>query len=260
MNDIDKIRRVLNSRNLSRLADMLCYSEGELSESTTYGNFLFSRLSTYYIKSPPKQTDLLNSLCEADRHRICDAVLAVYPPKEYSPEITNVIFQISFDEEFEESLDVSTEKLDEITNEFIQEQLKKNNARIESGDYDGAVTNVRSLLESICKHILNEAGEKYDENKKLMDYYKAVSKILKMDPGLYQDAPAFHQILSGFISIVNGLSTVRNQFGDAHGPNPQRKIRLDKRHAVLTVNSARVVADYLMSSFEIKKGIENANY
>lgn len=254
MDDIDKIRRVLNSRKMSRLADLLSHSEGELSESTTYGSYLFSRLSTYYIKSPPKQTDALNSLDEADRHRICDAVLAVYPPKDYSPEITNVEFQISFDGDFDECLDVSTDKLDEITNEFIQEKLKKNSVRIESGDYDGAVTNVRSLLESICKYILNEFGEKYEENKKLMDYYKAVSKILKMEPCLYRDAPAFQQILSGFVSIVNGLSSVRNQFGDAHGPNPQKKVRLDKRHAVLAVNSARVVADYLMSSFENKKG------
>ncbi|MFW5658453.1 MAG: abortive infection family protein, partial [Bacteroidota bacterium] len=55
----------------------------------------------------------------------------------------------------------------------------------------------------------------------------------------------FKQLLSGLISVVNGVSSIRNELGDAHGKEPTKKYRIDKRHAILMVKSAEALAEYL---------------
>lgn len=253
MNDIEKIRRVLISRKQTYLADLLIHSEGEISESNSFGHYLNSTLSAYYIYSPPKVTDLLNSLSKADKHRILDAVTSVYPPKENAPEIVNVEFQMNFENDYDEDNRVATDNLSELNLPIVKEQLQKCEQRITIGDYDGALTNARSLLETIFKHILNEANVKYKEGEKLTYYYKNVANVLKMEPGLYKGTEAFQEVLAGFISVVNGIASIRNKFSDSHGANPLEKYRIDKRHVVLVVNAARTIAEYLITVLEQKK-------
>ena len=79
MNDIEKIRKVLISRKQTNLANLFIFSKGELSVSSRFGSYLNSTISTYYIKSPLKNTDQLNALDEANKHRIFDAILSIYP-------------------------------------------------------------------------------------------------------------------------------------------------------------------------------------
>jgi len=253
MDDIEKIRRVLISRRQANLADMLSHSVGVLSESSTYGHYLFSTLSTYYIYSPPRETDLLNSLCEVDKKRIFDAVTSVYPPKERAPEIVNVVYQIDFENDLDAEEGVVVEKINELDLPIVREQLQKCEWRISQGDLDGAVTSARALLETICKHILNESGLEYKEGEKLPYYYKKVAKVLKMEPGLYKETGAFQEVLSGFYSVVNGISSIRNDYSDSHGPSPLEKYRIDRRHAVLVVNASWTIAEYLVMAFEKNK-------
>lgn len=252
MDDIEKIRRILVSRNQNWLANLLSYSEGELSESSTYGHYLFSTISTYYIKSPPKETDLLNSLSEADKQRIYDAVIAVYPHKEKAPEITHIEYLISFDCSDNNGLNPDSEKLETFNIPVVYEQFQKCSDKIERGDYEGAVTNARSLLESLCKYILKENDVEYKYSDDLEKNYKAVSKVLKMEPGMYKEVPAFQQILTEFFSIINGISFIRNHYSDSHGLDSQVKYRLDKRHALLVVNAAKSIANYLLEVIEKK--------
>lgn len=259
MDDIEKIRKVLISRKQTNLANMLIHSTGQLSKSNTYGHYLYSTLSTFYIYSPPKETDLLNALNEADKHRIFDAVLSVYPYKDNAPEIIDVIYQIDFENDNDEDNRVVTENLCELNLPIVKEQLQKCEQRISNEDYDGAVTNARSLLETICKHILNEASIKYKEGENLPCYYKKVANVLKMEPSLYKGTEAFQEVLSGFISVVNGIASIRNKFSDSHGANPLEKYRIDKRHATLVVNAARTIAEYLITVLEQKK-THNPNF
>ena len=253
MNDIEKIRRVLISRKQTYLADLLIHSKGEISESNSFGHYLNSTLSAYYIYYPPKVTDLLNSLSIADKHRILDAVTSIYPPKENAPEIVNVEFQMNFENDYDEDNCVATVNLSELNFPIVKEQLQKCEQRISNEDYDGAVTNARSLLETIFKHILNETCVNYKEGEKLTCYYKKVANVLKMEPGLYKGTEVFQEVLAGFISVVNGIASIRNKFSDSHGANPLEKYRIDKRHAVLVVNAARTIAEYLITVLEQKK-------
>lgn len=246
MTDIEKIRRILTSRKRSDLADMLVRSEGELYESSTYGTYLFSTLSTYYIKSPPDDNDKLVKLSQIDKQIIKEAVLGVYPPKERSPEVQDVVYTISFDNEYDV---VGSDELNTLSMDIIQLQIQKCKDRIAAEDYDGAVTAAKSLVESVCKYILNERSVTYKEGSRKDDLFGLVAKELKMSPGMYKDNESFQKILSGFHNIVKGISEVRNHMGDAHGQNPHQVYRIDKRHAILVVNASMTICEYLYLSF-----------
>lgn len=118
-------------------------------------------------------------------------------------------------------------------------------------DPEGAITAARTLLETICKHILDEKGVKYDNKRiDLPQLYHIVSTELNLSPSQYTE-DVFKQILGGCSSIVNGLGTLRNRLGDAHG---QGKIPVHpaSRHAELAVNLAGSVALFLVETWETR--------
>jgi hypothetical protein len=245
--DIVKIRKILQGKKRNDLADLLKYSHSYLNESSTYGHWLYSTLSTFRIFSPLKQNEELSKLSDQDNDEIYKAVLLIYPHKEESPEITRIEYEVDF--ELEEIELVKTDDLERVDFEYIHEQIKKCENKITEKDYEGAVTNSRTLLESICFFIYeNITGEEYDYKGDLIKLHKEVSKILNMDPADYDDC--LKQILSGVISIINGVSKLRNDFSDAHGRSPNKSYKIDERHAKLSVNLSKSIAEYLFLTYE----------
>ena len=119
-------------------------------------------------------------------------------------------------------------------------------------DPEGAITAARTLLETVCKHILDEKGIEYKGNKvDLPELYHLVSIELSLSPNLYTE-DVFKQILGGCSVIVNGLSTLRNRLGDAHGQG-KKSARPAARHAELAVNLAGSVALFLVDTWENQK-------
>ncbi|MDR1584066.1 MAG: abortive infection family protein [Prevotellaceae bacterium] len=246
--DITNIRKILQSRNRSDLSDLLRLSRSRLDESSTYGHYLYSTLSTFLIFSPLKQNAHLSQLSKEDEKEIEKAVLLIYPHQAEAPEITSIEYHVDF--ESDEIELVETNNLKRINFDYIHEQIKKCENKITDNDFEGAVTNSRTLLESICLFIYEKKkNEEYDNKGDLIKLYKEVSKILKMNPADYTD-DCLKQILSGIISIINGISTLRNDFSDAHGRSPQKSYKIDERHARLSVNLAKSIAEYLFLSYE----------
>ncbi|HCG8650235.1 TPA: abortive infection family protein [Vibrio parahaemolyticus] len=62
----------------------------------------------------------------------------------------------------------------------------------------------------------------------------------------------FKQILGGCSGIVNGLGTLRNKLGDAHGQG-KRPVKPQARHAELAVNLAGTMSLFLISTYEAHK-------
>lgn len=117
-----------------------------------------------------------------------------------------------------------------------------------SSDPEGAITSARSLVESTLKTILDDIGEPYNDGADLPVLYRQVASKLRLAPGDHTEQ-AFKQILSGCQSIVNGLGTVRNRDGDAHGPG-RKGYRAMTRHAELAVNAAGTMACFLIATAE----------
>ena len=114
-------------------------------------------------------------------------------------------------------------------------------------DPEGAITAARTLLECVCKHILDEGGTEYDSARiELHQLYKLVAKELNLSPDQHTE-PLFKQILGGCSAIVNGLGSLRNKLGDAHGTGINH-VRPSSRHARLAVNLAGSMALFLVET------------
>lgn len=251
--DIKKIRKILSYKGRQDLDTLLRHSTSYLEESTTYGSRLYSRLSTFHIKSHPSVQPKIDQLSAEDKEAIFTAVLSVYPVWDNEPEITDIIYNVDFDIEAAEL--VETKELDKISFEYIHEQIQKCDSKIADKDFDGAITNARTLVESICLFILeSKTGQAQDYDGNLIKLHKLVASCLKMSPGDYDDANLKH-ILSGVFSIINGVSGLRNTFSDSHGTAPSKKTyKIDERHAILTVNLAKTISEYLFLSYENQNG------
>ncbi len=115
-------------------------------------------------------------------------------------------------------------------------------------DAEGAITLARSLIESVCKHILDLERISYDKNSDLSELYKLTSELLKMSASQYEKNLIFKQILGGCSGIVNGLGQLRNNVGDAHGQGVVN-VKPKTRHAELAVNLAGTMSHFLLSSY-----------
>lgn len=134
--------------------------------------------------------------------------------------------------------------------EFLVEQLAKCDAKLQSGDYDGAITNARSIVEAVLIEIegrLDPAPPGYDGD--LGKLYKRVQRVLNLDPAVATLTDTLRQILSGLTSIVAGLGALRNRAGDAHA----RAFRPERHHAKLAANAAKTLVDFLFDTYEYQK-------
>jgi hypothetical protein len=106
----------------------------------------------------------------------------------------------------------------------------------------------RSLLESVCKSILDEAGKVYTERNDLPKLYHMTAEVLHLAPSQHQEE-VFRVILGGCQSVVNGLGTLRNKLGDSHGKG-SNPVKPSARHASLAVNLAGAMATFLVETWQ----------
>ena len=118
-------------------------------------------------------------------------------------------------------------------------------------DPEGAITVARTLLESVCKRILEEEGVKYQENATLPFLYNSVAEMLNLAPSQHSEK-VFKAILGNAQQVVNSLGNIRNMIGDAHGRGG-KPIRPAPRHAALAVNLSGSMATFLVDTWKSKK-------
>ncbi len=118
-----------------------------------------------------------------------------------------------------------------------------------NNDPEGAITAARTLLETVCKHILDEQKIPYDANKiELHELYTLTAKELNLSPSQHTE-DVFKRVLGGCSSVISGLGMLRNRLGDAHGQG-KKPIRPAPRHAELAVNLAGSMSLFLVSTWE----------
>ncbi|HPI47267.1 MAG TPA: abortive infection family protein [Hyphomonadaceae bacterium] len=118
-------------------------------------------------------------------------------------------------------------------------------------DPEGAITAARSLLESVCKHILDDAGSSYTMKDDLPKLYGEAAKVLNISPSQHTEE-IFKQILGGCTSVVVGLGALRNRISDAHGQG-KKPVKPLARHAHLVVNLAGTMATFLVETAAAKQ-------
>lgn len=123
-----------------------------------------------------------------------------------------------------------------------------------STDPEGAITLARTLLEDVCKWLLNETGGTWEETDDLPALYKRLAKTLNLAPDGHTEQ-TFKQILGSCQSIVEGLGALRNKLGDAHSVGP-RRVRPSVRHAELAVNLAGTMATFLVETWKARNQLK----
>jgi len=153
-------------------------------------------------------------------------------------------------------LDVLESKLIEnaidnkISNIFINEQLDKIKYKLKNNDFDGVITNSRSLIEEIILDIEKEIlGEKQDYDGDILKLYKRVRKLINLEPNNNKIDNSLNEIMRGFIQIISGFSGLSNKMGDRHA----RTYKPEERHARLAANSAIVVSEFLLDVYHNQK-------
>jgi hypothetical protein len=119
-----------------------------------------------------------------------------------------------------------------------------------TSDPEGAITIARTLLESVCKHILEEANAEYDDSPDITKLYRQTAEHLNIAPSQHTEQ-VFKQILGGCTAVVEGLGALRNRLSDSHGKG-KVGVRPAARHAELAVNLAGALATYLLATWEAR--------
>lgn len=121
-------------------------------------------------------------------------------------------------------------------------------------DPEGAITAARTLLESVCKHVLDDLSITYDDGADLPKLYKTTAEALTLAPSQHTEQ-VFRQILGGCTSVVSGLGSLRNKLSDAHGKG-RVPVKPGARHAELAVNLAGAMASFLVATWEARREVE----
>ena len=137
------------------------------------------------------------------------------------------------------------------THAFIDQQVEKCERKLAESDFDGAITNARSFVESVLTDLerkLDPSPSSYDGD--LPKLFKRVRKLMNLDEAQYKELDAVLQLLRGLTSTIDGLSGMSNKMGDRHVITQQPK----KHHAALAVNAAKTLGDFMVSSYVHQQG------
>ncbi len=122
-----------------------------------------------------------------------------------------------------------------------------------AADPEGAITAARMMLETVCKHILDEAGVPYPDDVDLPKLWNISAEQMNLAPQQHQEK-VFRSILGNCQSVVNYLGAIRNEIGDAHGQG-RRPVKPKARHAELAVNLAGTMAAFLVATWKERQKI-----
>lgn len=145
---------------------------------------------------------------------------------------------------------VKPESVVSIGHEYVSEQVTKCYNKISTNDYDGAITNARTLCEYIFIHIIESIEqEDYKSDGNLITIWKTTKKALKIDLEKEEYPEYVFQVVSGINTSLNGLAALSNNAGDRHASN----FRTKKHHAKLAVNLAITICEFLIDVLLIKE-------
>ncbi|MEL4180980.1 abortive infection family protein [Roseateles sp. PN1] len=120
-----------------------------------------------------------------------------------------------------------------------------------------AVSAAANILESICKHYIEDMGLPMPAKQVLGELWGVVRKDLGFDPSQIADDD-LRIVLTGMIQVVQGLGAFRTHASSAHGAGP-KQYNLEPRHSRLAVHAAHTVALFLLESWDKRAQAQKRN-
>ena len=144
-----------------------------------------------------------------------------------------------------EKIEIQAPKIKSINREYIKSISSRAIEDIEKKNFDSAITKSRTLLEEVFCYAIEKKGDTPTTSGNMSELYKQVKGHYNMhtDPNVDR---RINTLLSGLEKIVSSISEMRNKDSDAHGVGSAR-INIEEHHARLFVNSAVLMADFILS-------------
>jgi hydroxypyruvate isomerase len=145
---------------------------------------------------------------------------------------------------------VSISSLDKLSHQNIKSSLDKVHKKLAEGDFDGAISSARTLVEEIQVALIKQSGNKLENyNGDMNKLFQQTKKTFNLDPSKKDVTETLKQILSGLNSVVVGIAGISNMLGDRHAT----VYRPSEHHAKLAVNAALTFCEFLVDSYEYQK-------
>jgi len=134
-----------------------------------------------------------------------------------------------------------------LSTEFLETQIEKCRNKITENDFDGAITNARSMVEEVLLEIRNQkTGDRGKYDGDISNLYKEVRKMINLNPDMPGITQPMQQIYTGMTNIILGVGSLRSKISDAHAP----EYIAQRHHAVLCVNCAYALVMFLSSIYD----------
>lgn len=114
-----------------------------------------------------------------------------------------------------------------------------------------AVSAACNILESIFKVYISDEGLELPKKQDIQNVWKVVRADLGFDPSRVEDDD-LKKILSGILSVVDGIGAFRTHASSAHGQG-RKRYKLKPRHARLAINSAHTLALFVLETWDEKR-------
>jgi hypothetical protein len=118
-------------------------------------------------------------------------------------------------------------------------------------DPPAAITAACSILESLFKLYIEETRIEMPGDQSIRPLWKAASKHLGLAPSAIEDDDV-KKILSGMISLVDGIGSLRTHTGSAHG-HGHRTYHLQPRHARLAIHASHTLVGFFIDTWDERK-------
>jgi len=118
-------------------------------------------------------------------------------------------------------------------------------------DPAAAITAACATLEALCKVYIEDEGLQLPGDQTVKPLWKVVQAHLGLDPARLADDD-LKRILSGLISVVDGLGALRTHVGSAHGRGRQA-YRTSPRHARLAVHAAHTLTTFVLETWDARR-------
>lgn len=137
-----------------------------------------------------------------------------------------------------------------LNDDSIMEHIEKAGAKIEAGDFSGAITSSYTLVEGFLKELLHRLTIAFNEDEgDIRELYKLAADPLNLNPKGEHLENYLKAILQGLKQQVGGLYELSNKASDRHA----RRYNPARHHAKLATNAAFTLCEFLLDSFEYQE-------
>lgn len=151
------------------------------------------------------------------------------------------------------NIEIAAPKIKTIDREYVKSISNRAMQDVEQGNFDSAITKSRTLLEETFCYVVEKKGEQPITTGDIGALFKQVKSLYNMHTDSNTDK-RINMLLTGLNSIVSSIAEMRNKDSDAHGVGAAR-INIEEHHARLFVNSAMMMADFILSVYNKNSGI-----